>query len=65
MSQSFSSSSTKQQNTGAIGEMKDEYGTMDSSGSSYTIKNFQLENGQVLQEAEVCTHNNDNNNNTE
>jgi len=42
------------QKTGTIGEMKDEYGVMDSSGSSYTIKDFQLESGQVLQEAEVC-----------
>lgn len=34
--------------------MKDEYGTMDSSGNSFIFKNFQLESGKILQEAEVC-----------
>jgi hypothetical protein len=34
--------------------MKDEYGDMDSSGDTYVIKNFQLESGEVLPEAQVC-----------
>lgn len=33
--------------------MKDEYGTMDSSGEMFKTINFQLESGQVLPEAEV------------
>eukprot|EP00596_Hydrurales_sp_CCMP1899_P007200 CAMPEP_0119037556 /NCGR_PEP_ID=MMETSP1177-20130426/5989_1 /TAXON_ID=2985 /ORGANISM="Ochromonas sp, Strain CCMP1899" /LENGTH=374 /DNA_ID=CAMNT_0006999001 /DNA_START=312 /DNA_END=1436 /DNA_ORIENTATION=- len=36
--------------------MKDEYGDMDSSGDTYVIKNFQLESGEVLPEAQ-CRYN--------
>jgi hypothetical protein len=33
--------------------MQDEYGIMDSSGSTFTLKNFVLESGCVLPEAQV------------
>jgi homoserine acetyltransferase len=33
--------------------MQDEYGTMDSSGETFAVKNFELESGHVLPEAQA------------
>jgi hypothetical protein len=39
--------------SGGASDMKDEYGTMDSSGETYVAHNFVLESGKVLKEAHV------------
>jgi hypothetical protein len=33
--------------------MKDEYGTMDSSGDIFSVDNFELESGVILEKAQV------------
>lgn len=40
-------------NTRHQASMKDEYEEMDSSGSIYAVRNFQLESGVMLKEAQV------------
>lgn len=37
----------------AVHEMKDEYGVMDDSGHTFTVPNFELESGTILEEASL------------
>ena len=37
----------------AVSDMKDEYGIMDSSGQTFSKKDFMLESGTVMKVAEV------------